>query len=123
MSSIPLRGKNLKKCKCRDFNTFPLPNIRIIAVKPHRKPWGLVYTRVKLHFTSRKLTHHLGKLATNYVSKALKSDLRFSFCQNVELKRAQGPSLVPSLPSPERLLSCPEFQFSCRLLSPGGEGE
>ena len=34
-SSIPLRGKNMKKCKCRDFNTSPLPNIHIIAVKPH----------------------------------------------------------------------------------------
>lgn len=105
----------MKKCKCRNFNTSPLPNIHIIAVKPHRKPWGLVCTRVKLHFTSRKLTHHLGKLATNYVSKSLKSDLRFSFCQNVELKGAQAPSFVPS---PLSFLAAEVLSFLPRLSGP-----
>lgn len=52
-------------------------------------------TRVKLHFTSRKLTHHLRKLATNYVSKALKSDLRFSFLPECGIKKSTGIQLCP----------------------------
>lgn len=102
----------MKKCKCRDFNTSPLPNIHIIAVKPHWKPWGLVCTRVKLHFTSRKLTHHLGKLATNYVSKALKSDLRFSFLPESGIKKSTGGQLCP-LPRPH----LPEWLASCSWVS------
>lgn len=81
-------------------------------------------TRVKLHFTSRKLTHHLGKLATNYVSKALKSDLRFSFLPECGIEKGPGAQPCPLSPFPGKgLLSCTESQTLLRRrLSPGGDG-
>ena len=68
-------------------------------------------TRVKLHFTSRKLTHHLGKLATNYVSKALKSDLRFSFLPESGIKKSTGRQRCPLSPPPPRVTCFLQLSF------------
>ena len=69
------------------------------------------------------MTHHLGKLATNYVSKALKSDLRFSFLPESGIKKGTGgqlcplPTTPPPHPQSDVLLAAEFLSFLLRFLA------